>query len=116
MSTSLEQLADDLQRVLDGSVSPDEFQARHPIRGETCIKASFDRAQSVAAHYGLSTNHLVRTRVLSEVSASRIEVDDCLPDNAKPFVGDRGALDGDRPTQRDGLLAAPDAGISIAHR
>ena len=35
MSTSLEQLADDLQRVLDGSVSPDEFRARHPIRGET---------------------------------------------------------------------------------
>ena len=35
MSTSLEQLADDLQAVREGSVSAEEFRARHPIRGET---------------------------------------------------------------------------------
>jgi hypothetical protein len=35
MGTSLDQLADDLKSVLDGTLTPEEFRMRHPTQNET---------------------------------------------------------------------------------
>jgi hypothetical protein len=48
MRASLEQLADDLQSVLDGSLNAEEFRTRHPIRGET---GAFVEVLCLVQHY-----------------------------------------------------------------
>jgi hypothetical protein len=48
MTAPIQQIADDLQAILDGSLGPEEFRARHPISGQT---GRIEQVLCVVEHY-----------------------------------------------------------------